>query len=40
MVFDVLVIGFYGAYGEVVGIEVSFGVRITEIVNVPKPKQD
>ena len=37
---DVLVNGKYVAKGEVVVIEESFGVRITEIVNVPKPKQD
>ena len=37
---DVLVNGKYVAKGEVVVIEESFGVRIPEIVNVPKPKQD
>jgi len=36
---DVLVNGKYVAKGEVVVIEESFGVRITEIVNSSKPPQ-
>ena len=36
---DVLVNGKYVAKGEVVVIEESFGVRITEIVNSTKPAQ-
>ena len=36
---DVLVNGKYVAKGEVVVIEESFGVRITEIVNSTKPGQ-